>query len=68
MHFNREEINLLSLYNTGSKDETLMELREMQSYLLEDETDLKHLSDKVISKIQSLSDHEYMELLLTYDI
>lgn len=68
MHFNREEINLLSLYNTGSKDETLMELREMQSYLLEDETDLKHLSDTVISKIQKLSNREYMELLLTYDI
>lgn len=68
MNFNREEINLLSLYNTGSKDETLMELREMQSYLLEDETDLKHLSDTVISKIQKLSNREYMELLLTYDI
>ena len=68
MHFNREEINLLSLYNTGSKDETLMELREMQSYLLEDETDLKHLSDTVMSKIQKLSNREYMELLLTYDI
>ena len=68
MHFNREEINLLSLYNTGSKDETLMELREMQSYLLEDETDLKHLSDTVISKIQKLSNRKYMELLLTYDI
>lgn len=45
-----------------------MELREMQSYLLEDETDLKHLSDTVMSKIQKLSNREYMELLLTYDI
>lgn len=57
--FNLEETNLMCIYNTGSRTGLLSELMEMQTHLGQDETELLELTEKVIGKLNSMSDEEF---------
>ena len=62
MQFNHDELMLMMLYNTGTRQGLVRELRLMQCYLMPDETALRELSEQVIEKLKRLTDAEFAEL------
>ena len=50
MQFNHDELMLMMLYNTGTRQGLVRELRLVQCYLMPDETALRELSEQVIEK------------------
>ena len=50
------------LYNTGTRQGLVRELRLMQCYLMPDETALRELSEQVIEKLNRLTDAEFAGL------
>ena len=52
----------LMLYNTGTRQGLVRELRLMQCYLMPDETALRELSEQVIEKLKRLTDAEFAGL------
>lgn len=62
-----EEQQLMSLYNTGTRQGLIDALTEMRRYLAADETELRELTDSAISKLNRMSDEEYDALDLFPD-
>ena len=62
MQFNHDELMLVMLYNTGTRQGLVRELRLMQCYLMPDETALRELSEGVIEKLKLLTNAELAEL------
>ena len=60
--FNHDELMLMMLYNTGTRQGLVRELRLMQCYLMPDETALRELSEQVIEKLKRLTDAEFAGL------
>ena len=67
MQFNHDELMLMMLYNTGTRQGLVRELRLMQCYLMPDETALRELSEQVIEKLKLLTDAEFAELEFPLD-
>jgi hypothetical protein len=67
MDFSNDELNLLCIYNAGSRKETLEELASMRKYLAPDEAELTDLTDSVIEKLKKITDEEYDKLDLVPD-
>ena len=67
MNFTFEEINLLCIYNTGSRQGLISALREMRSYLESDEAELRNLTDSALSKLEAMSDADFDALELAPD-
>jgi hypothetical protein len=57
--FTVEEMNLICIYNTGSRTGLLSELAQMKTHLMKDETELLELTQSVIDKITTISDGEF---------
>ena len=66
-NFTFEEINLMCIYNTGSRTGLIDSLREMRSELAPEETELRELTDSALGKLQAMSDAEFAELELYPD-
>ena len=49
-NFTYEEINLMSLYNTGNRERLIEVLTEMRSYLTWSEAELRDLTDSKIGR------------------
>ena len=62
IHFTHDEINLMAIYNTGTRKGLLEELTEMQSYISAEEKDLNKLTASAIRKLQEMSDDDYAAL------
>lgn len=62
MNFTVEETNLMCIYNTGSREDLLSELAQMQSHLAADETELLALTKTVTDKLSAMSDEEFESL------
>lgn len=60
--FTVEESNLMCIYNTGSRTDLLSELKEMQSHLAADETELLALTKTVMDKLSAMSNAEFESL------
>ena len=60
--FTVEESNLMCIYNTGSRTDLQSELKEMQSHLAADETELLALTKTVMDKLSAMSDAEFESL------
>lgn len=54
-----EEMNLICIYNPGTRTGLIDELSEMQNHLEQDETELMELVQSVINKIATMSDGEF---------
>ena len=67
MQFNHDVLRLMMLYNTGTRQGLVRELRLMQCYLMPDETALRELSVVVIEKLKLLTDAEFAELEFPLD-
>ena len=62
MQFNHDELMLMMLYNTDTRQGLVRELRLMQYYLMPDETALRELSEQVIEKLKRLTDADFAEV------
>lgn len=67
MNITYEEQQLMSLYNTGTRQGLIDALTEMRGYLAADETELRELTDSAISKLNRMTDAEYDVLDLIPD-
>lgn len=65
--FTHDEINLMCIYNTGTREGLIDSLTEMRGYLTADETELLALTDSALRKLNAMSDAEYAELELYPD-
>ena len=57
MNFTNDEMNLMCIYNTGSRESLMRELREMRGYIGADQP----------QKLEKISDAEFAELELYPD-
>lgn len=66
-NFTFEEMNLLCIYNTGSRTGLIETLTEMRGELSPEESELRELTDSALSKLWGMSDAEFGELELYPD-
>ena len=66
-NFTFEEINLMCIYNTGSRAGLIESLNEMRGELSAEETELMELTDSTLRKLQAMTDDEFAELELYPD-
>ena len=59
MDFTKDELSLISIYNTGDREGTIEEISEMRTYLEDDEAELADLTASVLRKLEGISDEEY---------
>ena len=67
MDFTKNELSLISIYNTGDRKGTIEEISEMRTYLEDDEAELADLTASVLRKLEGISDEEYESLDLYPD-
>ncbi len=65
--FTNDEINLMCIYNTGTREGLIAELSQMRSYLGTEETELLALTDSSLGKLRNMKDADYVELELVPD-
>lgn len=65
--FTNDEINLMCIYNTGTREGLIAELTQMRGYLGTEETELLALTDSALGKLRGMSDEEYAALDLFPD-
>ena len=65
--FNFDEINLMCIYNTGTRAGLMQELTAMRGHLEPDETELRELTDRVLHKLGGITDKQFAELELLPD-
>ena len=63
--FTQEEINLIFIYNGGVREWLIDDLKNMVSWLSDDETELRDLADRVIDKLSAMTDHEFASISKT---
>ena len=67
MNFTNDEMNLMAIYNAGSRAALMDALTAMREYLEEDEAKLRDMTDSVLEKLNAMTDSEYDELVLIPD-
>ena len=67
MNFTKDELSLISIYNTGDRKGTIEEITKMRKYLEDDETELTEMTVSVLRKLASISDTEFESLDLYPD-
>jgi len=58
--FNVEEINLMSIYDTSSRNALLTELQDSLIYV--DEPEMRALMETVIEKVSAVSDYDFEDI------
>lgn len=66
-NFTFEEMNLMCIYNTGSRESLMRELREMRGYIGADQPELLAMTDSALQKLENISDEEFTKLELFPD-
>ena len=66
-NFTFDEMNLMCIYNTGSRTGLIEALMEMRGELSPEEAELRELTDSALMKLQAMSDAEFAELELFPD-
>ena len=66
-NFTFEEMNLMCIYNTGSRTGLIDSLSEMRGELSPEETELLALTDSTLSKFRAMTDDEFAVLELYPD-
>ena len=67
MIFNNDEMNLMCIYDTGSRTGLMNALSEMRKELSADEVELRELTDSTLNKLSTMSDEDYEKLELYPD-
>ena len=66
-NFTHDEMNLMCIYNTGTKEGLMDALAAMREYLEPEETELRELTDSALEKLEDITDAEYAGLELVPD-
>ena len=66
-NFEYEELKLMALYNTGSRERLMESLTEMRTYLTLSEMELRDLTDSTLDKLAGMTDAEFEALELYPD-
>lgn len=61
-NFTFEEMNLMCIYNTGSRTGLIESLNEMRGELSPEESELRALTDSVLDKLCTMTDDEFAQL------
>ena len=67
MTFTNDELNLMCIYDNGTRTGLLEALATMKEVLEPEETELREMTDSVIDKLSAMSDAEYAKLELFPD-
>mgnify|MGYP002674365521 FL=1 len=67
MDFTNDEMNLMCIYDTGSRTGLMNALSEMRKELSTDEIELRELTDSTLNKLSAMSDEDYAKLELYPD-
>ena len=67
MNFTNDEMNLMCIYNTGSRESLMRELRELRGYIGADQPELLNMTDSALQKLGKISDEEFTKLELFPD-
>lgn len=67
LNFEYEELKLMALYNTGSRERLMESLTEMRTYLTLSEMELRDLTDSTLDKLAGMTDAEFEALKLYPD-
>ena len=67
MDFTNDEMNLMCIYDTGSRTGLINALSEMRKELDADEATLRELTDSVLNKLSAMADEDYEQLELYPD-
>ena len=67
MNFTNDEMNLMCIYDTGSRTGLINALSEMRKELDADEVALRELTDSVLNKLSAIPDEDYEKLELYPD-
>ena len=69
MNFTNDELNLMCIYDTGTRTGLIEALTTMREQLEEDETELIQMTDSAIRKLNAMSvaDYETLELFPDFD-
>lgn len=65
--FTFDEINLMCIYNTGTRLGLIDELTTMQGFLQPDETELLELTQSALAKLRAMSDEDFAAVELMPD-
>ena len=60
-------MNLMCIYDTGSRVGLIEALTGMRGYLEPDEEELRTLTNSVLAKLRGMTDEEYYRLELVFD-
>ena len=69
MNFTNDEMNLMCIYDTGSRMGLMKALSEMRKELSTDEVELRELTDSTLNKLSAMTDEDYakMEMYPDFD-
>ena len=67
MDFTNGEMNLMCIYDTGSRTGLINALSEMRKELDTDEAALRELTDSTLNKLSAIPDEDYAKLELYPD-
>lgn len=59
-----DEHQIMSLYDTGTREGLIKALEEMRGNLTDEDTDISKITDSCIEKLGVMTDEEYAELEL----
>ena len=62
MEFTIEEINLMCIYDTGTRQGLMDALKAMYSDLLPEEAELRQLTESVLARLDGMTDDEYAQM------
>lgn len=63
--FSNDEINVMCIYDTGSRKGLIGELKETRNYLDQDQIELKGYMDSCVKKLEAMTDEQYAALAET---
>lgn len=63
--FSNDEINVMCIYDTGSREGLINKLHEMREYLDPDQTELRADMDSCVKKLEAMTDEQYAALAET---
>ena len=67
MNFTNDEMNLMCIYETGSRTGLMNALSEMRKELSSDEVELRELTDSTLNKLSAMSDEDFAKVELYPD-
>ena len=65
--FSIEELNLMCIYDTGTRSGLIVELEKIALEFTPEDTELAGLVQSALKKLTAMSDQEYGELILIPD-